>query len=256
MFYLYGIYNSINGKLYIGVTSNYRVRWSSHKKLAKNGNIKKMYTIHFALRKYGIENFVFKPIEEIETWEHALTKETLWIKILRELGYQLYNETNGGEGTRGFKMSEENKKKLSERSTGEKNFFYGKKLSGSANGHFGHKMKPHVKDNLLKHRAKITPAQAEEIKNLHQNGKTQTALAEQFGLSLTQIHRIIKEIRWTNGQSSIHKVKPRLTETQVKEIRELYATEKLTYAKLSEQFNVSQAQLSRIINKKKWTQVK
>lgn len=56
MYSIYKITNKINGKLYIGYSKRPSARWYDHKKYAcKN----KKGVLYDAMRKYGIENFVF-----------------------------------------------------------------------------------------------------------------------------------------------------------------------------------------------------
>jgi hypothetical protein len=69
----------------------------------------------------------------------------------------------------------------------------GIKLLGEANGNFGKEMKPHVKEILIKIRRKLSDEQIKETISLYSSGDhSQTLLSQQYGMSLTQIHRIIK----------------------------------------------------------------
>jgi group I intron endonuclease len=77
------------------------------------------YAFAQAIRKYGIDNFV---IEEIERFK-AQTKRDLKPvldeaekKYIKQYNSYLkgYNSTKGGDGTVGFKLSEEHKRKISE----------------------------------------------------------------------------------------------------------------------------------------------
>lgn len=94
---IYKITNKINGKCYIGKSTNIHHRWIEHKSLSreiKNGGDE--YAIHCAIRKYSIENFSFEIIEECSL-EHLNEKEKYWIEYYNsyENGY---NETLGGDG--------------------------------------------------------------------------------------------------------------------------------------------------------------
>lgn len=198
MYSVYGIYNKITGKLYIGITNNLKRRWSEHRKNSKTIT-KKSYAIHRAIAKYGYENFIFKCIEEVANLSMANSKETEWINILKENNYELYNETNGGDGTPGYsrKWTEEQRHQASLKKYGSKNPMYGIKLLGKSNGNYGKPMKDHVKQALLKCRRKLSEDQVEKIIILFNTGEyTQTQLAKDFGVSLTQIHRIIKGKSW------------------------------------------------------------
>lgn len=62
---IYKITNLINGKCYIGQSTNIKRRWNNHK--SDSVNIKSPhynYHLYRAFRKYGIENFSFEIIEE------------------------------------------------------------------------------------------------------------------------------------------------------------------------------------------------
>lgn len=200
MYHLYGIYNTLNGKIYIGFTVNMKRRWYEHKKHTKKLS-KYSFAVHYAMNKYGLQNFIYKQIDSASSLEEANQKEMAWIKELKALGYQLYNETDGGDGTKGntgHKWTEERKLKMRALNSGEGNPMYGIQLFGEANGNYGKKMKPHVKETLLKIRAKVTKEQAKEICDLFSTGQyKQAELCKKFNLSAAQISRIINGKRWT-----------------------------------------------------------
>lgn len=190
MFYLYLIYNFINGKIYVGITNNPKTRWRRHKSDAKSN---RKQAIHCAIHKYGADKFSFKVIEEIDTWEEANKQEVQWIKFLKENSYQVYNETDGGDGVTGTKWTDERKRRMSKLNSGKGNPMYGVQLFGEANGNYGKKMKPHVKEALLKIRTKVTDEQVKEIRKLYTTGRyKQSELSRQFNLSAAQICRIVK----------------------------------------------------------------
>jgi len=90
-------------------------------------------------RRNSIWNSIFKKTEiEVEivldnlTWQEACKKEIEFIKLYGRLDLYtgiLSNLTNGGDGTLGFAFTEERKKNLSLRFSGEGNPMYGKKIS-------------------------------------------------------------------------------------------------------------------------------
>ena len=65
---IYKITNTINHKVYIGLSNNIEKRWKTHKQRAFSENDKE-YNKHLyrAFRKYGLENFTFEVIEEIDS---------------------------------------------------------------------------------------------------------------------------------------------------------------------------------------------
>jgi group I intron endonuclease len=195
MLYLYLIYNTLNGKIYVGITHNPTERWKRHKSDARTN---KKYAIHHAMNKYGNDKFIFKTIEELETRDQANLREVAWIKFLKENSYQIYNETDGGDGTAGTKWTEARKQCMSRLNSGSGNPMHGIQLYGEANGNYGKQMKPHVKTTLLQYRAKITKEQVIEIRRLFATGKyRQSELCKMFNLSAAQISRIVNAKRWS-----------------------------------------------------------
>lgn len=94
---IYKITNKINGKCYVGKSTNIYHRWIEHKSSSReirDGGDE--YAIHCAIRKYSIENFSFEIIEECPL-EQLDEKEKYWIEYYNshENGY---NETYGGDG--------------------------------------------------------------------------------------------------------------------------------------------------------------
>lgn len=92
--FIYLITNIINQKKYVGITTqnNPKRRWIEHKsKCLKNKELK--IPLYNAMRKYGIDNFKFEVIEQINTTdiEFLLTKETEKILQLNSLTPNGYN---------------------------------------------------------------------------------------------------------------------------------------------------------------------
>jgi len=255
MYYLYLIYNCKNGKLYVGYTQNPKQRWLRHKSTSR-GKLKNRYAIHWALAKYGVDNFIFKVVESVVGQDCAKNREMEWIRILKEYKYQLYNETDGGEGCLGLPWTPEHKEYMSKLMSGAGNPMCGVQLFGEANGNFGKEMKPHVKEKLLNIRRKLTDEQISEIRTLFETGKyTQTQLSKQFGVSLTQIHRIVRDKSWGNKKHDSIITKKNLTKEDVIEIRFMYASGNYTQKEIAIKYNCSVTHINRIINGKKWKNV-
>lgn len=94
MGYIYKIQNLINNHVYIGQTvKNYHKRFLQHK-----ANYDKPYfsqlTLYKAFKKYGLENFSFEPIEEVEN-EKLDEREKYWINYYDSYKNG-YNMTLGG----------------------------------------------------------------------------------------------------------------------------------------------------------------
>lgn len=108
--YIYKIINLINGKLYIGKTSNtIEERWAEHKHDYEKLRCEKR-PFYQALKKYGIDNFEIEELEEVSDDKQACIREAYWIEKLRTfVGYEDcngYNATLGGDGERLYDYKE------------------------------------------------------------------------------------------------------------------------------------------------------
>lgn len=189
-FYLYKITNNVNGKIYIGQTINPKARWSRHKADAKSlEKIKRNRHLCCAIRKYGIEYFIFEIIAQAKSLEDIDLSEITCIQQYNSSDrYFGYNISLGGNGKR--IMSESTKKKLSLLNIGKKASEETKnkmsssmlgKNAGIRNGMYGSKSK----------HAKLTLQQAKEIRILYPTIKSMTKLSIMFDVSKKTILNII-----------------------------------------------------------------
>lgn len=102
MNYIYCYENKINHHKYIGQTNNLKVRYSAHKSQSFNPNSKDFSCLfHKKIREYGLENFDFYVLEEIDNKDQDYVdfREQFWIEQLNtwcRYG-QGYNENSGGK---------------------------------------------------------------------------------------------------------------------------------------------------------------
>lgn len=93
MGYIYRIYNDINEKSYIGLTTNtVETRWKKH--LANSSFVQ--YHLYDAMRFYGVEHFFIETLEKTNN-ELLSERERYWIEQYDSY-HNGYNETCGGEG--------------------------------------------------------------------------------------------------------------------------------------------------------------
>ena len=97
---IYKITNKINQKVYIGKSNNIENKWKYHQTryLQKKEYNKPLYR---AFRKYGINNFSFEILEEIDDNIYNIIgneRETFWINYFNSYGELGYNGTHGGDG--------------------------------------------------------------------------------------------------------------------------------------------------------------
>lgn len=165
--FIYKIENKINNKIYVGMTGekDINTRLIKHIKRSRYNENRPLYT---AFKKYGIENFEISEIEKCNTIEEMWEREKYWIKELNSLLPNGYNISTGGEGGDTYTNNpnrEEIIKKISQKLSGENNYFFGKHhsdetkkkisdshkglLVGDKNGMFG---KKHSKESIEKMR--------------------------------------------------------------------------------------------------------
>lgn len=110
MHYLYIITNILSNKIYIGQTKYPERRWRQHKNLS-NKKIKHQY-IHYAMYKYGLENFTYEIIAQSITQEDADITEIDLIKQYDSCNPEIgYNFRSGGHV---FERSMKTRKLISE----------------------------------------------------------------------------------------------------------------------------------------------
>lgn len=109
---IYKYTNKINGKVYIGQTVDEERRIKNHKKLYGDS------LFHRAIKKYSFDGFDYDVIERVD--ESLLNQQEIyWISYYKSNDIQFgYNLTSGGEGTRGYKYTEEQRQRRSEQSKG------------------------------------------------------------------------------------------------------------------------------------------
>ena len=103
MGFIYLVTNQVNGKMYVGKTEqlNPEKRWKQHQQNCSKGRYGHL-PIYRALKKYGVENFKFEIIDQVEDSvelseleKHYIEKYRTCIKFKDCNGY---NVTLGGEG--------------------------------------------------------------------------------------------------------------------------------------------------------------
>ena len=124
MMCVYKITNMINGKVYIGQTINWEERRKQHIRAGKADmtvckNTTYQMSLYDDMRKYGVENFVFEVIQEVETLDELDAYEIVYIRKYRSNHPKFgYNVSYGGHPT--HRISAKQRKRLSESHKGLK----------------------------------------------------------------------------------------------------------------------------------------
>jgi len=103
---VYGIFNRINGKLYIGVTKHTaNKRWHMHTWASKNKP--NSMVISKAISKYGVDSFFVSCLKEFDNYNDALQYE---VECIEKYNPE-YNTAPGGNTVTGVKWSSERREK-------------------------------------------------------------------------------------------------------------------------------------------------
>lgn len=209
IFHIYMIFNTVNGKLYIGKTNDLHNRWITHKRVAKGGKEKYptvFHAIHSAIVKYGADKFDFCLIQSFSNEDEAYLAETYWITYYNSKNVKFgYNETVGGLGSGsginsanyGLKRKPETIIKLRESHLGERNQNFGQKFFDKIRKNMSAAQKG--KQLGEKHaNSVLTWADVEKIRSMYENDEAnQAELAILFNTHRSNISHIVNYKTWT-----------------------------------------------------------
>ena len=192
---IYGIKNTVSGKMYVGKTTNVKRRFTRHKTLLKNN---KHWNQHLqrSYNKNGINCFEYVILEMCEERELAETEQK-WIDAYKPniFNQELFvaDKKNNKNSFYGKKHTVETKEKMSQAKKGLyegcKNPNYGKiwsnekrqKMCGSKN-----------------HQSKLNEEQVRNIILLLKEGLKHQVIAEKYNISRTVVTRINSGARWSH----------------------------------------------------------
>jgi len=212
MHYLYKITNTLNNKVYIGQSNKENERWRQHKYFARQDE--PIQYIHRAMKKYGVEYFVYEVIAMCRTQKDADETEILLIKShdSRNKKYG-YNVASGGDHAwnaglpseqqpmYGKKQSEHFKQRMSEVHSGKiaphteqwridmskkmtgRKIAWADKISAAQSGDKG----PH---------ARLTWEIVNQLRKDHQEGLTQKQISQKYDLGTGHVCNIINYKIW------------------------------------------------------------
>lgn len=275
---VYGLASSEDGKLrYIGQTTG-----ALNKRLIHHHyDAKKLSTIHKSNWIRSViargHKIVIFPIEENAPWGSA---EIRWIKHYRELGCDLVNTTDGGEGVVGYIRTPEQRAAHADRMRGRTSPRKGVKASDETKARIssaqkGKKISPETREKIsaaLKGRKKSAEHVAKVVEALRKpkppltDEEVAARKAEKFanlsarskGKKLDSEHKakISDGLARAYADGTRRGPKAKLSDEQVREIRALVREITANQKEIAERFCVSQAVISEIKTGKSYKHVK
>jgi len=228
-FGIYQIINIKNNKRYIGWSIDIEQRWQNHR-LALDGNYHDNTYLQNAYNLYGVENFQYSIIEEIDLdIEKLKLMEIYWISYynsyVKDGGG--YNLTRGGDGQLGITRSEETRKKISigniGKQSGSANGMYGISMSGSDAPMFGKHHTDETREKISKSRTGIYPSKETRINmsNARKGKKHSEETKEKISINNIGKHNYSKDVRKRMSESGKKKIftdlhKKHLSEARIK----------------------------------------
>lgn len=210
---IYKITNTETGMSYIGKTEkDFNRRFRQHLNALKAQRHPNKYLQH-SYNKYGSDKFSFEIIEAFEPDEDVNLNELEQYYIeLYDTYNNGYNLTKGGEGTLGFYLSEETRRKLSEAKKGYIPWNKGKSGIYTPSEETRRKVSKTNKGVFVgeEHsQATITEKQAHEICKLLEKGLSVSKIAKILGVKESVVHHIRFGNSWTHISKNYNFPSPR-----------------------------------------------
>lgn len=202
--YIYALLDPLTNEIrYIGKTQNINRRYKQHINL---NNIK-THTHRDNWIKKLINNNLYPIIEVLDevpedNWQFW---EIHWIALIKSWEFNLTNIGFGGEG--GIRCSEETKKKISLKNTGNKyrlgKTFTPQQLLNISNSLIGHKQRQETIDRRAI--SNFKDINVIKLKEEYDKKLTYAKLGEIFNLSASKIYRTLKEYNLLNNSDKLKK---------------------------------------------------
>ena len=264
---IYRILNTINGKQYIGSSSNLIKRKSAH---FRNLRLETHVNEHLqnAFDKYGKQAFVFEILLECSE-ENLITEEQRFIDntVLQNGWENLYNICPRADRT---KVAEETKIKIAIANSGENNPMFGK--TGENNPNFGKPMSEETRQKMKENHADVSGENNPNFgnhalagENNPMFGRTQSEETREkirqkaIGRKLSE--KTKKKIAIANsgennpmfGRTGENHSSAKLTNSQAEEIRAMVKNG-MKQIDIAKKFDVTRGTINNIVNNKTYKQ--
>lgn len=172
------IRNKTNNKTYIGSSNNVARRWSHHRSSLKHGTHVNVY-LQRSYNKHGKAAFKYVVLKEVEPGK-MLEEEKRFLNLLDTMAPSGYNISNDPAALfAGRKHTKHARKNQSVKNSGQRNYWYGKKLEEEHNR------------KISKNNKRYTDAEEESFYLRYENGETLQEIANEQKVHPTTIRRAI-----------------------------------------------------------------
>lgn len=244
---IYGIENQINGKIYIGQTGeNFLRRYWHHRWKLKNNSHDNVH-LQNAWNEYGEDNFNYIVLKTVEDKSLLDNLEIQYIGHFKEIGLR-YNMLLGGGGRRGFKMSENTKKKIAEKNH--------KHMLGNRHSKETRKKMSEIRKGI--HVQKKTDILNKDIVRTIKisliEGNTASKISKELNIDYKLINNLISNNTWKSvivdgwdEYLSNRKTYKRLSKKDHREIYRLHFEEDYSVTQLSKMYNRTTSMIKKIL---------
>jgi group I intron endonuclease len=238
MYFVYRITNSVDGKIYVGKTNNLKRRKIEH--ISEAARDRRKNHLYNAIRKYGVEVFAFQVLAEFAEEEVAYEAERFFIAFFNTTDKRVgYNRTLGGEGVRHTPEGRKRISEAAKKRTGVRNSFFSHRHTPETKRHIAELARRRMKGNhpmqgrqhseetrrkigaarkgwqmpkeqrqqLSQHHAgersstaKITNAQAVELRLRRAGGASIAMLQSEYGLSRSSVYKVISGVTFKEAE--------------------------------------------------------
>jgi len=239
---IYQIRNTANGKIYIGSSVDIERRWMEHE-IRLNKNSHPNPHLQSSWNKYGEENFVFEVIEDVLRNEYLLVREQWFLDNIIRWGIDYNIARKTSDVMRGRTHSDESKRKMSESRSGENHRMFGK--------HHSDETKRKISESLSgENNPMFGKSHSDETKR-----KMSESLSGENNPMFGKSHSDESKRKISEYRSGEKGSNSRLTENDVLEIREMYATGEYLQSELAEMFDCARRNISSIVNRETWKHI-
>lgn len=231
---VYKITNILNNKIYIGQSKNPQARWGCHK-----ANINKNNHLYLSMKKYGINNFTFEIIAQTKQIYNIDKLEVICIAQYNSMDRDFgYNKNSGGNANK--IVSQETRLKLSKASKGRQT-----RLGSICSDETKKILSEKNKGNTYRVGVIVSDETKAKLSNINTGKRHCQKTLEKMKYSM-----LGKNKGENNGMYGKKSLQAKLSQEQADKIRQEYAKDNISCAKLGIIYGVSKKTILNILHNK------